>query len=117
MQVGIMFSLFLTMGLLARGRDPSFHKRMMILATAVTLPAAFDRMEWLPTTMPTSPQSLGLYVLLAISPMLVWDVIRNRDVHRAYWVWLPIYAASCFAAISLWDTPVWHATARHIMGV
>ena len=74
-------------------------------------------MEWLPTTMPASPQSLGLYVLLAISPMLVWDVIRNRSVHRAYWVWLPIYAASCFAVISLWDTPAWHATARGIMGV
>jgi len=117
MRVGILFSLFLTMGLLARGRDSGFHKRIMILATAVTLPAAFHRMERLPTTLPASPLSLDLYVLVAVAPMFAWDVIRNRGVHRAYWLWLPIYAAASFVVISLWDTPGWHATARHIMGV
>lgn len=115
-RVGVLFSLFLTMGLLARGRDPGFHKRMMILATAVTLPAAFHRMGWLPTTLPASPLSLDLYVLLAVSPMFLWDVIRNRGVHRAYWIWLPIYAAASVAVNLMWDTPDWHATARQIMG-
>src|SRR5207245_8044576 len=81
MRVGILFSLFLTMGLLARGRDSGFHKRMMILATAVTLPAAFHRMERLPTTLPASPLSLDLYVLVAVAPMFAWGVLRNRGVH------------------------------------
>jgi hypothetical protein len=49
--------------------------------------------------------------------MFVWDVVRNRGVHRAYWLWLPIYAAVSLVVISLWDTPGWHATARHIIGV
>jgi len=117
MRVGILFSLFLTMGLLARGRDAGFHKRMMILATAVTLPAAFFRIAWLPATLPGSPLSLDLYVLLALAPMFAWDVVRNRGLHRAYWVWLPIYAAASVVVNLMWDTPVWHATARHIMGV
>lgn len=117
MRVGILFTLFLTMGLLARGRDAGFHKRMMILATAVTLPAAFFRIAWLPATLPGSPLSLDLYVLVALAPMFVWDLIRNRGLHRAYWVWLPIYAAASVVVNLMWDTPIWHATARHIMGV
>ena len=116
-RVGLLFSVLLTMGLLARARDPGFHKRMMILGTAVTLPAAFFRMGWLPTTLPTLPLSLDLYVLLAISPMFAWDVIRNRGLHRAYWVWIPIYAGASVLVNLLWDTPWWHATARTIMGV
>ena len=117
MRIGILFPLFLAIGLSARGRDAGLHKRMMILGTAVALPAAIDRMQWLPTTLPASAVASDLYVLLAVSPMFAWDVIRNRSMHRAYWVWLPIYAAASLAVNSLWDTPWWHATARHIMGV
>lgn len=115
-RVGVLFSLFLTMGLLARGRNDGFHKRMMILGTAVTLPAAFFRIAWLPSTLPVLPLSLDVYVLLAIAPMLVWDVIRNRALHRAYWVWLPIYVAGSLLVNRLWDTPWWHTTARYILG-
>ena len=32
-----------------------------------------------------------LYVLLAVAPMFVWDVIRNRRVHEAYWIWFPVF--------------------------
>jgi len=117
MRIGILFPLFLAMGLRARGHDAGFHKRMMILGTAVALPAAIDRMQWLPTTLPASALASDLYVLLAVSPMFVWDVIRNRSVHRAYWVWLAIYAAASVVVNLLWDKPGWHATARHIMGV
>ena len=117
MRIGILFPLFLAIGLSARGRDAGLHKRMMILGTAIALPAAIDRMQWLPTTLPASALASDLYVLLAVLPMFAWDVIRNRGLHRAYWVWLPIYAAASLLVNSLWDTPWWHATARHIMGV
>ena len=50
----------------------------MFLATAMALPAGIDRIGWLPTTVPASPLAIDLYTLLAVSPMLVWDVIRNR---------------------------------------
>ena len=116
-RIGILFPLFLAIGLRARGRDGGFHKRMMILATAIPLPAAIDRMSWLPTTLPDSPLSSDLYVLLAVAPMLAWDFIRNGAVHRAYWIWIPIYLAASVLVNVLWDTPLWHATARQIMGV
>jgi hypothetical protein len=81
------------------------------------LSAAFDRMTWIPTTLPARPLSSDLYVLLALAPMFVWDIYRNRRVHHAYWVWLAVVAPLTIAVHALWDTPVWHATAKRLMGV
>lgn len=117
LRVGILFPLFLIIGLRARGRDAGLHKRMMILATAMALPAGIDRIPWLPNTLPGSPMSPDLYTLLAISPMFVWDVVRNRSVHRAYWIWLGIGLPFAVAVHGLWDTEGWHAAARQLMGV
>ena len=50
LRIGLLFSLFLGIALSARGRNAGIHKRMMFLATAMALPAAIDRMDWLPTT-------------------------------------------------------------------
>ena len=72
---------------------------------------------WLPTTLPASPLSSDLYVLLAVAPMFAWDVFRNRTVHRAYWSWMAIYLAASVVVNLLWDTQWWHGTARQIMGV
>ena len=115
-RIGILFPLFIIIALKAREVDAGLHKRMMILATAVPLPAGIDRIPWLPKTLPDSPLSADLYVLLAISPMLVWDVVRNRRVHRAYWIWLGLALPLTIAVHALWDTSWWHATARQLMG-
>jgi hypothetical protein len=114
---GIMFGLFITIGLRARARDAGLHKRMVFLAVAFPLAAAISRIHWLPSTMPASPLSINLFILVAIAPMFVWDVIRNRRVHEAYKIWLPIFAAVVIAVNLLWDKPWWHATAKAIMRV
>jgi hypothetical protein len=54
---------------------------------------------------------------VAISPLFVWDVVRNRRVHEAYVIWLAIYVPFAFLVYQLWDTPWWHAMARGIMAV
>lgn len=117
LRIGILFPLFIFIALKARGAEPGLHKRMMILATAVAIPAGIDRIPWLPTTMPDSPMSADVYTLLAISPMLVWDLVRNRYVHRAYWLWIGIALPFTVAVHALWDTAWWHAAARQLMGV
>ena len=81
------------------------------------LPAAIDRMVWLPTTLPGSMVAVDLYVLAAVSPLFVWDVVRNKRVHEAYWIWLAINVPFSVLVYSLWDTAGWHATAQGIMGV
>lgn len=117
LRVGVLFPLFLAIGLWARGREAGLHKRMMILATAVALPAAIDRIPWLPTTFPQSPVAPDLYTLLAISPMFLWDVIRNGSVHKAYWIWLGLSLPFTVAVHGLWNSDWWHSTAPRLMGV
>lgn len=116
-RIGILFPLFLGIALMARGRNAGTHKRMMFLATAMALPAGIDRIPWLPHTLPSNPLSVDLYTLAAVSPMLIWDIIRNRSIHRAYWVCLGAYVPLAVLVHGLWDTPWWHQTARQIMGV
>lgn len=116
-QAGLLFSLFIALGLAARHRDPGFHKRMMIIAPAMALGAAFARMPWIPHTIPESPLSIQLYQMLAIAPLFVWDVMRNRRVHRAYVVLAAAYLPFALAVHAFWGTPGWHAAARSIMGV
>jgi hypothetical protein len=116
-RAGLLFPLFLTIGLTARRQNAGLHKRMMILATAVPLSAGIDRIHWLPSTMPVMPWSVDVAILMAVAPMFVWDVWRNRSVHPAYWIWLAFFLPLATVVNMLWDTPWWHATARHMMGV
>jgi hypothetical protein len=116
-RIGILFPLFLLIGLRARGRNAGLHKRMMILATAMTLPAGIDRILWLPSTFPASPLSADLFTLLALSPMFVWDVVRNRSVHPAYLIWFGVNVPFAVAVYGLWGSPWWYAMAPRLMGV
>ena len=116
-RVGFLFPLFLLIGLRARGRNAGFHKRMMILATAIALGASIDRIRWLPTTLPASILSTDLYILLALSPMFLWDVVRNRTVHPAYLIWLGVNLLFALAVYGLWDSAWWHGMAPRLMGV
>jgi hypothetical protein len=116
LHAGILFGVLVTMALLARRANSGFHKRMVFLATAIPLAASIDRMDWLPNTFPGSPMSTDGYILLAVAPLLLWDVIRNKRVHEAYLVWAAIYLPASLIMYRLWDTPWWHATARQILG-
>ncbi len=116
-RIGILFAVFMAIAYRARGRNAGMHKRMMFLAVAGALPAAFDRITWLPTTMPASPVAPDLYVLFAIAPMFLWDVTRNRRVHEAYWLWLAVNIPFAITVHALWDTTWWHEMAPRIMGV
>lgn len=116
LRIGLLFPLFLLIGLRARGLNAGIHKRMMILATAMAMPASIDRIPWLPSTMPFSPVGPDLYTLLAVSPMFVWDVIRNRRIHEAYWIWLAVNLPFAVLVHGLWNTDWWHSVAPRLMG-
>lgn len=116
-RIGILFPIFLAIALLARRTDSGLHKRMMLLSIAPALPAAFDRMTWLPTTLPASPIAPDLYTLAAIAPMFLWDVYRNRTIHKAYVIWFTLFLASAIIINLLWNTEWWHATAPKLVGL
>lgn len=116
-RIGILFPLFMGIALAARGKNAGLHKRMIFLATAIPMPAAIDRMHWLPNTIPSSAIGTDLYILASVAPLFIWDLVRNRRVHEAYWIWLGISLPFCLVVYSLWNTPWWIATAPKIMGV
>ena len=117
LRIGILFPILLWIGLRARRGEPGLHKRMMILSVSVALPAGIDRIPWLPSTMPASPLTADLYILAAVSPLLLWDLIRNRYLHRAWWIWLGLLLPFAVLTNLLWNTEWWHGTARTLMGV
>jgi hypothetical protein len=114
---GLLFALFITIAIRARADNAGMHKRMIFLGTAVPLGAAIDRMTWLPSSMPGNPWAAYLWILAAVSPMFVWDLIRNQRVHEAYRIWLSIYLPVAALVVFAWDKPWWHVTAQHIMRV
>ena len=116
-RIGLLFPLFLAIGFRARGHDSGTHKRMMILATAMALPAGIDRIPWIPHTMPVSPLSPDLYTLVAVAPLLIWDVVRNGYLHRAWLIWFAITIPSAVALNLMWDTPGWHSAVKQLLGV
>lgn len=116
-QSGVLFSVLVTLAFRARLTDPDFHKRMMFLATVVPLPAAIARMTWLPTTMPTSPLSLDLFMLALVAPMFVWDMVRQRHVHRAYVVWVAWWLPVTGLVHLLWGSDWWLSRVPILMGV
>jgi uncharacterized membrane protein YozB (DUF420 family) len=115
LQAGVLFSIFIALALRARRRDPGFHKRMMFLATALPLQAAIDRIEWLPS-IHSGPLATDFYTLLVVSPLILWDVVRQRAVPRAYLVWLGLFLPAAVVVQLLWDTPGWHALVPRILG-
>jgi hypothetical protein len=115
-RAGVLFALFVFLAVRARGIDSGFHKRMIILATVIPLPASIDRITWLGHTMPGNPLSADLYTLAWIAPMFVWDLFRHGRVHRAYAVWLPIWLAAAVVVQLLWGSHWWQATAPGLMG-
>lgn len=117
LRIGILFPLFLLIGLRARGLNAGLHKRMMILAIAMPMPAAINRITWLPTTFPVSPLATDLYTLLVVSPMFFWDVFRNRKIHPAYLIWLGVNLPFAIAVHGLWGSAWWHSIAPRMMGV
>jgi hypothetical protein len=114
LRVGILFPLFVFLGLNARRSDPEMHKRMMILAVATILSPAIARMWWLPKPLP-GLMSFDLYLLLIVLPMLAWDVLRTRTVPKPYLVWFGCYAVVTIPVYALAGSTWWHATVPHIM--
>ena len=116
-QVGILFAIYIGIALYLRKSDPAMHKRLIFLAVALPLPAAFDRIAWLPHTLPETPLSSFLYILLAVAPMFVWDLLRTRRVHKAYSLWLAGFLPSAVLIFLVWNTDWWQATAARLVGL
>ena len=115
LRIAFCFLALVYLGVRARRHDSGLHKRLMILATTVPLPAALDRMTFLPHTLPHSPLTADLWPLFCIAPMFLWDLYRQHSVHRAYWIWAVFMVPTGIAINLLWDSSWWHAFAPGLL--
>ncbi|MDT8399170.1 MAG: hypothetical protein RQ899_11195 [Pseudomonadales bacterium] len=113
-RTGILFPIFVAWALMVRRKDPATHKRLMILATLLPLPAAIDRIAWLPHALPLSAD---LYMLLWALPMFAYDLHRYGRVPRAYVIWVAGNLPLAIPVYIFWGSPWWLATAPKLMGV
>lgn len=116
-RMAVLFAGFVIWAFLTRRRNPETHKRLMILATLTLLPAAIDRIAWLPATMAASPTSMPVYTLLWLLPVLIYDIARRGRVHSAYVIGIALNLPFVIASHFLWGSPWWLATAPRLMGV
>lgn len=114
---GVLFSILVAWGFAVRLRDAGLHKRLMILATAIPLPAAIDRIAWLPQSYPESPLSPLIWPVVWIMPLFAWDLYRLRRVHKAYVIWAAFYVPAGAIVYNLWWNPGWIAFAQKLTGV
>jgi hypothetical protein len=112
----VYFPLFFLWALIVRERDSQTHRRMIILATVVMLPAAIARMRWLPTTMPQSYDALHGYMLLCLAPAIIRDVVRLGHPHKAYVQGVGLLLPWIIATHFLWNSPWWFATVPKLLG-
>jgi hypothetical protein len=116
-RIGIAFAVLIALGLWARRQHSALHKRLMILGTVSALPAALDRITWLPSTLPGDPLTTSLYPLALIAPMFIWDLSQTKTVHTAYLIFLGLTLALSIPVHLLWGTPWWRETALQILGI
>lgn len=116
-QIGIIFAATVIMALRARKTDPQTHKRLMVLAPIAAMPAAVDRIQWLPSTMPASPLAPETYVLLLALPMFAWDLYRTGMIQRAYKLWLAWLLPSAAVMLLAWNSLWWQSVVPRLMGV
>lgn len=112
----IGFPLLVILALRARRNRADIHKRLMILATSIPMPAAIDRITWLPHSMPESALSASLYPQLWLAPMFLWDIYRLRRVHVAYWIYLAVFLPLVVAKEMLWGSDWWLSTVPGLLG-
>ena len=113
----LLFAGFWAWAILARRTAPETHKRAMVLATFVLMNAATGRIAWLPGNFqPNLSYDLApWYPLLLLVPALIHDVVRRRNVHRAYVVGIGLYVALALVIGFLWDSPWWLRTAPTLL--
>jgi hypothetical protein len=80
----VFFSLFVAAGIRFR-RDVASHKRLMYLATFITVMTGMRRLQTL-LDISTSPyQTLGVACVLLLLPLFVYDAFTLRRIHPVTW--------------------------------
>jgi len=108
----IVFGTLVALAILWR-RKPELHRRLLFLATAGLLDAAFGRFDYL--------FNRNLFAVCVLGVMLlgvVRDLLVDKRIHKVYLVALPCLIAGFGSAIYTWRSasPWWMSIAHSLLG-
>ena len=113
----LLFPALVIWALLVRREDPEMHKRLLIFATLLPMPAAIDRITWLPNSMPGSATSVHITMLIWLAPVLLYDIWRRGRIHRAYVIGIALNLPFIVFSQWAWGTDWWLATGPKLFGI
>jgi hypothetical protein len=89
-------------------RRPSWHKRLMAMATFVALVAPIERIEWLPELGFGFIWASVLWLdLCLIVPLIAYDIVSAKRPHRATVQGLGLMLSAQAAMLLAWGTAPW----------
>jgi hypothetical protein len=103
--------------------DPRTHKRLMMVATALILVAAFNRMWGNAIYELMGDDYLGTLVRNVIGPDLIiaalvgYDLVTRRRIHPALVVAAPLIVVAQLAAAAIYHSSWWPGVARTLVGI
>jgi hypothetical protein len=110
----VLFALFFVWGVLVR-RDVSSHKRLLTLAALVLLPAAVDRMDWLPDFgFPNEYWPYAMRLDALIVPLFVFDFGTIKRIHPITLIGTGAILAGQMAIWVIMAIPAWHNFAHPV---
>jgi hypothetical protein len=109
----LLFAVFIGWAYAAR-RQPAAHKRLVLLATITILDAAIGRFPY--TIAPMGPMTQNLILVSLLIPLMVYDLVTLKKVHRATIIGSLLIIAMTFGKIPLGMTPLWMKFANFIHG-
>lgn len=91
-------------------RQPDAHKRLILIATAGLVEAAFGRFPWAKLGLPPAAGALtGLGILILL--LVIYDLVSLHRIHRATMWAAPLTFAINAAAVPIGMTAAWHSFA------
>jgi hypothetical protein len=112
--VGVTIFTVLACAALALRRRPEFHRRIMVLATAVLISAAFAR---LPVIGPMGPPWTGIPMWILVGCIVTHDIRSNGRLHKANIWGLPIILLYVTSVLALSLSPAFDALAGLVVEV
>jgi uncharacterized membrane protein YozB (DUF420 family) len=115
----LLFPAFLIWAVWVRRKDNETHKRLMVLATSVLMIPGIGRLLSVTRVLPdfglNQIDARHLYLVLLITPAILYEIVRYRVPHRAYLIGLSLLGAWIFTAHFLWTSSWWLDTAPFFM--
>jgi len=91
-------------------RQPDAHKRLILIATAGLVEAAFGRFPWAKLGLPPAAGALtGLGILILL--IIIYDLVSLHRIHRATMWAAPLTFVVNAAAVPIGMTAAWHSFA------